>query len=304
MPEDTRSTQRSVNADAADEADTLPQQAVAQLRVALMGRAGAGKTALARALFGAQRTHTSSAFGDFARYEDEATEVIVDDLPGWASGSEESLSALFSFLEDERSAGQPFVMVWYALDAASARVTDYELQLVRRFAQLYPVVLVLTRTDLITEEALAAMRSTIDTATIPNCLGIVPVAADPLPALGISPSGIDEVMSLTTRYAETLRKNLPDHQDAASARIAQLGSQQGMESVTDQARHSQPPTDVKRVNSRNELTDEEAREGTANGAAAIDANAPWALIALLTVILLALALLLGRRRRNAMRSFK
>src|SRR5690348_16118009 len=107
MTEDTQSTQRSVSAEATNGAGAVPPQAIAQPRVALIGRAGAGKTALARALFGAQQPSTTT--GDIAHYLDDAAPVIVEDLPGWVNGSESSLSALFSYLENAGSAGAPRV---------------------------------------------------------------------------------------------------------------------------------------------------------------------------------------------------
>jgi GTPase SAR1 family protein len=297
MTVDPQSTQRSVNAEATNGAGTVPQQVVAQPRVALIGRAGAGKTALARALFGARQPATAP--GDIAHYQDDATPVIVDDLPGWVNGSESSLSALFSYLQSTSSASAPLVAIWYALDAASARVTDYELQLIRRFAQLYPVVLVLTRTDLVADEALGAMRSAIDEAMIPNCLGVVPVAADPLPALGVAPYGTDQVVALTSQFAEESRKDLSEHEEVAAEKNTQPDEQPEAPQEPDYTRLSHLPTANQRARAHDERTYEALHDETDYSSAATGAKPSLALIALLVVVILAFALLLGRRRRNS-----
>ncbi len=103
MTEDTPSSQGSAMA------TPTGRSAEDQPCVALIGRAGAGKTALARALFGAESKPETS--GAIARYQGATTAFIVDDLPGWVNGSESSLSALFSYMEAAPAAHAPIAAI-------------------------------------------------------------------------------------------------------------------------------------------------------------------------------------------------
>jgi hypothetical protein len=59
------------------------------------------------------------------------------------------------------------------------------------------------------------MRAAIDDAAIPNNLGVVAVAADPLPALGVAPYGVAELVALTTRQPRRARRPTTDADYAA-----------------------------------------------------------------------------------------
>lgn len=289
MAEDTPSVHRSPrdahagqNGEAANGTGLVSKRTATRPRVALIGRAGAGRSALARALFGAQ--HAPAANGDIARYQDDATPVVVDDVPGWVSGAESDLRPILAYLDRAPGADGPLVATWYVLDAASARVTDHELQLIRRIARRHPVIVVLTRADLVADEALAAMRAAIEQAAIPNCVGVVAVAADPLPALGVAPYGVSEVMVLTTKAAE-----YPVTQPVKQPR-AELAAQPAAPAARERA--AQPPAhrDVRR----------DARGNARAVAAADSARSSAALITVLVAVALVLALvLLGRRSRRA-----
>ena len=266
-------------------------------RVALIGRAGSGKTALLRALFGAQSE--PSANGSGVRYQDAVAPLIVDDLPGWVNGDEGSVNALFAWLESTRAAGAPLDAIWYTLDASSARVTDYELQLIRRLAQQSPLVVVLTRTDLISAEARTAMQSAIADAAIPNCLGAVAVAADPLPALGIAPYGVAEVVALTTEPARQPRGQRATRPLVATERPEQAARQPEPRPAPDTGRREQAPVSGVGGATRAEY----GRSGAATSAAYATADVAesgagpsGALIVALVLLALAVALLLLRRR--------
>jgi hypothetical protein len=236
MAEDTSSTTQFSQ-------PTLGQRR-GQARVALIGRAGSGKTTLARAIFGPSSKSASTS--GVTRYIDDSAPVCVDDLPGWAHGAESRLDGLYSFLESTLGAGPAFDVIWYALDAQSARITDYELRLIRRFARLYPVVVALTRADLVSAEALASMRAAIEGAAIPNNVGVVAVAADPLPALGVAPYGVAELVALTTRQPRRSRRLATDADFAAYGNLASSAAERGrhgsMAAVLDEERRPRAGT--------------------------------------------------------------
>ncbi|HLY30255.1 MAG TPA: hypothetical protein VKQ36_04460, partial [Ktedonobacterales bacterium] len=77
------------------------------------------------------------------------------------------------------------------------RVTDYEIELMGRFAASRPLVIVLTRCDLVAADTLRDMQISLTRADIPHRLGVVAVAADPLPVLGIAPFGLAELITRT-----------------------------------------------------------------------------------------------------------
>ncbi|GEM_PF-7111255 len=169
--------------------------AVALPHVALIGRAASGKTAIARALFGSDAEPTLVDIAD--RYQGGDAPLVLDDLPSWTHGNESSVDSLFSYLRTARDSGSPPDLIWYTLDASSARVTDFEIELLRRFANECPLAIVLTRCDLVAPDVLATMRSTLLAADIIGSHGVFNVAADPLPVLGVAPYGLGELIALT-----------------------------------------------------------------------------------------------------------
>lgn len=322
----------------ADEAPSPSQPTGIKPRVALIGCKGSGKSAIARAVFGAQRAPT--AMGAAARYQADAAPVIVDDLPGWVNGAENTLTALFDFLESTPTSDAPLIAIWYTLDASSARVTEYELQLIRRFARRYPVMVVLTRSDLISADALDAMQSAIDEAAISGCVGVMPVAADPLPALGLEPYGIAELVELTIDLSEqesAMSADQPSDQPAsgvtanapvapvapnattpplaptapspAAPRIAYLTTEQASaqsapQPTPGQREQAQQPTPVRETPGGfetpddNYVDDDGVGDGEGGDTTPGAAQSSSALIALLFVLSMAIALLLLGRKRR------
>ncbi|HLY30668.1 MAG TPA: hypothetical protein VKQ36_06545, partial [Ktedonobacterales bacterium] len=80
--------------EASGEEGESEQPAIRRPHVALIGRTGSGKTAIARAIFGADTEPTLVDIAD--RYQREDAPVLLDDLPGWTHGNESSLDSLFS----------------------------------------------------------------------------------------------------------------------------------------------------------------------------------------------------------------
>lgn len=261
--------------------------------VALIGRAGSGKSTVAHAVFGLRDEPTTA--GVYQRYQDDIAPVVVDDIAGWVNGSESTLGVIFSYLEAARASDLPLGAIWYTLDASSARVTEYETRLIQRLARMYPVVVVLTRCDLVSASAVAAMRAAIEREDIPNVLGVVPIAADPLPALGVAPYGVKEIMAITPLrpwHAETRAEGAaepvtPQPQAATTAHISQ----------TDAGTRRAGASTTSGVGAGAQRD----RAGGPYGAAEMDIQPSRALIALgilipLAVILALALFFLGRRR--------
>lgn len=177
--------------------------------VLLAGRTGVGKSSLVNAVF----DHEAAQVGTgrpvtkhYTRYEGEL--MTIYDTQGWELGEDKEKV----FYEDtqkllEQATGEDGIdIVWYMLDAPSSRFTDFDADLALNAFGGLGVLFILTKCDIAHSEQISALRQAIDDVDIPNCLGVVEVAASPQSMRG---RAAPEAFGLQEVVTQTL-KALPD----------------------------------------------------------------------------------------------
>lgn len=168
--------------------------------IAVIGRSGVGKSSLINRVFGANLAAIGAGKPITRYYQRYANEhIVLFDTPGWEPG-EAGQAAFYAdtlaFLRQYRTVTPTdhIHLVWYTLDAPSARFTDFDARLIADLLRNYPVFLVLTKCDVAREDQKQAIIKAANAARLPNLVEIAQVAAQPL--LG-EPTGVDELVNST-----------------------------------------------------------------------------------------------------------
>lgn len=183
--------------------------------ILVVGRTGAGKSSLINTALGEKLAVTGAGRPITQSYEVfQHPLVTMIDSKGWEGGAEgeqrfrEDTARL---LKDRRTTNPDdhIHIVWYAVSAPDARFEDFEAQLVREAFGGIPVLFVLTKCDIVAEDALVKVEQVIKTAATtmaqqatknapaPRIVGIIRISADPLPLLRQAPWGMDVVVEMT-----------------------------------------------------------------------------------------------------------
>ncbi len=166
--------------------------------IVVIGRSGVGKSSLINRVFGAYLAATGAGrpiTRYYRRYADE--HIVLFDTPGWELGKDGE-AAFYAdtqaFLQHYRTVTPTdhIHMVWYTIDAPSARFTDFDAALITTLLRNYPVFLVLTKCDIARDEETAAIIAAVEEARMPNVVEICKVAAQP--SYG-EPMGVDQLVS-------------------------------------------------------------------------------------------------------------
>lgn len=121
--------------------------------IVVIGRSGVGKSSLINRVFGSNLAATGAGkpiTRYYRRYADQ--HIVLFDTPGWEPG-EDGEAAFYAdtqtFLQRYRTTTPTdhIHMVWYTIDAPSARFTDFDVSLVSKLLRNYPVFVVLTKCD-------------------------------------------------------------------------------------------------------------------------------------------------------------
>ena len=177
--------------------------------VLIAGRTGVGKSTLINTIFGSNLAEVGAGrpvTDCYREYSSDTQLVKLFDSVGWEGGGEKEAAFIDDsrrFLQSRNASGAPedrLHIVWYALDAPGARFTEFDAKLAGTVFDEIPVLFVLTKSDIASDDQLDALRKEINDAKLPNTVGIVEVAADPLVRRGTPicrPFGLEEVVKRT-----------------------------------------------------------------------------------------------------------
>jgi uncharacterized protein (DUF697 family)/predicted GTPase len=187
--------------------------------VLIAGRTGVGKSRLVNAVLGEElaRVGAGAPVTDcYTRYAEESVPVVLFDTRGWEGGAEKEAAFLADtekFIAEHRAAEELISrihIVWYAVDAPGARFTDFDENLIKKVFRDIPILLVLTKCDIASDEQIQDLRKEILARGLVEVIDIVEVAASPLVKRGerqSPPSGLQELVERTVhRLPELVRR--------------------------------------------------------------------------------------------------
>lgn len=176
--------------------------------IALIGRTGAGKSSLIKAIFKLDDTQigTGAGFPQTQYYKqypypyDETVPILLYDSPGYeAHKTDDFLADTISFLQkkalmDKGATDDKIHLVWHLIHAGLARFEYFDRTVIETVSSLgIPVIIVLNQCDIAKPAEIAGIKKAINELNLPETSvhAIIEVAADP--KFG-DPSGLDDLV--------------------------------------------------------------------------------------------------------------
>ena len=179
--------------------------------IAVIGRTGVGKSTLINSVFGVDLAQTGAGLPvtqGFCRYPEEGNNngipIVIYDSAGYEAGQEqEFVERVLGFLSQKKDEGidQQIHLVWYIINASSARVENFEKTIIDNINhQGIPAILVLSQCDRAKPEEIEGIEAALKNFNLKKVYDVIQVAASPLVIRGkqiCAPFGLPELVDKT-----------------------------------------------------------------------------------------------------------
>lgn len=142
--------------------------------ILLVGATGVGKSSLINHCFGEALASVGVGLPVtqcIDSFSCESVPVVLFDTKGYEVGSKQErdfLEDVVSYAAKSRENDNPIHLAWYCLQAPSARIVDFDVDVINRLrASQIPVAIVLTKAELVSEEDAAEFQKVI-TSLLPD----------------------------------------------------------------------------------------------------------------------------------------
>lgn len=158
--------------------------------VLVAGTTGAGKSSLINSIFGRQLAQEGAGepiTTHFTRYAPDDARVVIYDSRGLEHGNTDAfIESTREFVEQLAEGGSledSIHVVWYVINGAGSRIQPFEEELVKTLFSSVPLMFLINKADISSDEDRAILRQTLTAMNVPSCMGIfdtVSGAHDPL----------------------------------------------------------------------------------------------------------------------------
>lgn len=153
-----------------DEEFEILKTTIERPNILLIGCTGSGKSSLINYCFGEALAETGvgkPVTQTIDCYSSPAVPVVIFDSKGYEIGSEAEKSfmqdviGLTADVSNTGDSSKSIHLAWYCIQAVGARITDFDIESINRVRQNTPVAVVLTKSDLISEEDAVVFKKAI-----------------------------------------------------------------------------------------------------------------------------------------------
>lgn len=150
--------------------------------VLVTGITGAGKSSIINAVFGKNVAKTAAGYPvtqHFVKYSSDDMRVVIYDSKGLEHGEFENfIDTTRSFFDQHHSAGEDAIhAIWYIVNCAHSRWEPFEERMCRELFSKAPLIFILNKADLSSEEDRQRIRTIIADMALPNCVGVFDTVA-------------------------------------------------------------------------------------------------------------------------------
>jgi predicted GTPase/uncharacterized protein (DUF697 family) len=186
--------------------------------ILVVGATGTGKSSLINAVFGSKLADVGVGFPvtkDFNFYSNGL--VNIYDSAGYELDEGSSfVNNIFKFLDEKQTAGieEQIHIVWYVINAASARVQEFDFVIIQKIWQYgIPTIIILSQADRASNEEITGVKDALKDFHLTNSDDVIEVSASPLIVRGkpiCEPFGLEELVAKTLKqlpeiYADAVR---------------------------------------------------------------------------------------------------
>jgi len=151
-------------------------------RVLIAGITGCGKSSIINTIFGNMIANVGVGMPVtqyFQQFEPIDKPIIIIDSKGLECGTDDDfLNTTKDFLENNMLNGTNIDIVWYVINLASARIQPYEHKLLTEIFRDIPVIIILNKADISSDEDIQSMRKVLIDYNLQNLIGIYQTVGD------------------------------------------------------------------------------------------------------------------------------
>ncbi|MBE9211727.1 50S ribosome-binding GTPase [Plectonema cf. radiosum LEGE 06105] len=178
--------------------------------IAILGRSGAGKSSLIKAIFNLNDIQIDTGAGlpktqHYRKYphpEDENTPVILYDSPGFEADKtdvflEETITFLSERIPSNPDNNEKIHLIWYLIHAGLGRIERFDEKVIQTASSLgIPVIIILSQSDIAKKKETEQLNEAINKLQITNTFDILKISSEPLHG---EPFGLEELVDISIK---------------------------------------------------------------------------------------------------------